>query len=127
MTEREVIRRAGGGSEVCCVSLPAEWRSRLTVKVRWGVTNWKRRVYTMYERTVEVEPFDELGPLYVHFLRDGSVRAVSSMYAPWGSGGYYRGPSYDTVLRKHPWDNYERKPDEPLFEEVDDAMKDSAQ
>ena len=113
-----------GGRTVCCVSLPAKWRAGLTVNVRWGVTNWKRRVYSRYEREVPVEPYDEIGQLYVHFLHNGDVRVITSMYAAWGRGGYYPGPSYDTVLRKHPWTVYNRKPDEPEFVQVPDAMED---
>jgi hypothetical protein len=75
---------------------------------------------------VELEPYDdEVGPLWVHFLGDGSVRAVVSMYAAWGRDGYYPGPSYDTVLtHKQPWRDYQGAPDEPLFPEVADPMKD---
>ena len=110
-----------GGSTVCCVSLPAVWRDGLTVQVRWAVTNWPHKAYSIHERVVPVDRYDELGTLNIHFLRDGSVRAVSSMYASWGRGGYYPGPSYETVLRKHPWDIYLSEPGEPLFKEVPDA------
>jgi hypothetical protein len=96
----------------------------LTVKVRWAVTNWKRKVFSMHERVVPVDRYEEVGQLFIHFLPDGSVRAVSSMYAAWGTGGFYPGPSYDTVLRKQPWEEYDFKPDEPLFAEVEDAAKD---
>ena len=115
-----------GGRQVCCVSIPGRWRPGLTVQVRWAVTNWKRRVYGYYERSVELEPYDdEVGQLWVHFLGDGSVRAVVSMYAAWGRDGYYPGPSYDTVLtNKQPWRDYQGAPDEPLFPEVADPMKD---
>ena len=113
-----------GGRQVCCATIPSKWQPGTKVNVQWGVTNWKRRVYTMYERVVEVEKYDEVGSLYIHFLRDGSVRAVSSNDAAWGSGGYYPGPSYDTVLEKQPWKDYKRKPDEPEFTEVPNAMED---
>lgn len=110
-----------GGRSVCCVSLPATWRPGLTVKVQWAVTDWRRKVYSMHERVVPVDRYDELGNLNIHFLRDGSVRAVSSMYAPWGEGGYYPGPSYDTVLKKRPWD-IELRPGES-FPQVGNAMQ----
>ena len=115
-----------GGSQVCCVSIPGRWRPGLKVQVRWAVTNWKRRVYGYYERSVDLEPYDdEVGQLWVHFLHDGSVRAVVSMYAAWGRDGYYPGPSYETVLQgKQPWEDLARRPDEPLFTEVADPMKD---
>lgn len=114
-----------GGREVCCVSLPRKWHPGLTVKVRWAVTNWKRKVFSMHERVVPVDRYEEVGQLFIHFLSDGSVRAVSSMYAAWGTGGFYPGPSYATVLRKQPWEDYDIKPDEPLFSEVEDATKES--
>lgn len=34
---------AGTGSQMCCVSLPANWRPDLRVRVVWGVTNWPTR------------------------------------------------------------------------------------
>ena len=115
-----------GGRKVCCVQVPGRWRPGIYLQVRWAVTNWKRRVYGYHEARVEVEPYgEEIGPLWVHFLPDGSVRAVVSMYAAWGRDGYYPGPSYDTVLtRKQPWTDYKGSPDEPLFTEVTDPMKD---
>jgi hypothetical protein len=113
-----------GGSTVCCVNVPAKWRPGITLKVRWGVTNWKRRAFTFYEREVELEKYDELGPLYIHFLPNGDVRAVSSMFAAWGQGGFYPGPAYDTVLRKQPWKDFKRKPDEPEFAPIQNAMED---
>ncbi len=113
-----------GGSQVCCVSIPSVWQPGIKVNVKWDVTNWKRRVYTAYERTVEIEKYDEVGTLYIHFLRDGSVRAVTSNYAAWGSGGYYPGPSYDTVLKKQPWTDYKSKPGQPEFTEAKNAMED---
>lgn len=111
----------GGGSSVCCVSLPAVWRPGLTVKVKWGVTNWPHKAYSWHERVVPVEQYDEMGDLHIHFLRDGSVRAICTMYGAWGTDGLYPGPSYETVLDKNPWTRYKRQPGEPLFTEVRDA------
>ena len=115
-----------GGSQVCCAKLPASWRPGLAVKVAWGVTNWRDHVYSMHERAVTVDKYDELGTLYIHFLHDGSVRAVSSVYAAWGQGGYYPGPAYSTVLRKQPWTDYKASRPESMseFPQVEDAMKD---
>lgn len=110
-----------GGSSVCCVSLPAVWRPDLAVEVEWGVTNWPRKAYSMHKRVVPVDRYEKLGDLHIHFLRNGEVRAVSSMYGAWDRDGYYPGPSYDTVLRKKPWTVYKRNPEEPLFAEVPDA------
>lgn len=109
----------GGGSSVCCVSLPAVWRPGLTVTVKWGVTNWPHRAYSWHERVVPVERYDEVGMLYVHFLRDGAVRVISFNGYPELEG--YPGPAYETVLDKNPWKVYRRQPGEPLFTEVPDA------
>lgn len=111
-----------GGSTVCCVSLPATWRPGLIVHVKWGVTNWKRRVYSYYERDVAVDRYDAPGNMYVHFLRDGEVRVLADGFYPEKPG--YPGPSYDTVLKKKPWDIYARQPDEPLFDLVPNSMED---
>lgn len=110
-----------GGRQVCCVSVPATWRPDLTVQVAWGVTNWPAKVYSLHERVVPVEKYDEVGNLYVHFLKDGSVRVISSPYHPMGTA--YPGPAYATVLRKEPWEIYFRKPGEPEFTEVKNAME----
>lgn len=110
-----------GGSHVCCVNLPAKWRPGLTVNVAWGVTNWPAKVYSLHERDVAVDKYDEVGNLYIHFLRDGSVKALSSLYHPMGEN--YPGPAYSTVPRKEPWEIYFRKPGEPEFPEVKDATE----
>lgn len=121
-----------GGSKVCCAKLPMRWRPGLTVTVRWGVTNWPAKVYSMHERVVPVERYDEPGALHVHFLPDNSVRVIVSNIYPtshaWQLEEHakiYPGPSYATVLRKEPWKLYslDRKPGDPLFELVPDAMK----
>jgi hypothetical protein len=110
-----------GGSHVCCVELPKQWRAGLTVKVAWGVTNWPAKVYSLHERDVLVEKYDEVGNLYVHFLRDGSVRVLSSL--PYPEKPSYQGPAYSSVPRKEPWEIYYRKPGEAEFAQVKNAME----
>lgn len=115
-----------GGRKVCCATIPAASVTKATVRVRWDVTNWKRRIYGSFERDVPVEWYEDDGQLWVHFLPDGSVRAVISGYAAWGDDGLYPGPSYDTVLRdKRPWTIYKRKPGDRDMIEVADPMKDA--
>ena len=109
-----------GGRTVCCIGLPEKAKPGETVKVRWGVTNWAHKAYSLHEREVPLERRDPRGVLYIHFLRDGSVRAV--LYDGYPEKRGYPGPAYDTVLRKHPWDVYLSEPGEPLFKEVPDAM-----
>lgn len=118
-----------GGSTVCCVRLPAAWRPGLTVRVSWAVTNWKRRVYTEFERDVALEMCSgPTGRLWVHFLGDGSVRAVSCDVGPglWHPNPEYPGPQplADVLSRKQPWEDYAVAPDEPEFTQVGDAMED---
>jgi hypothetical protein len=85
-----------GGRTVCCVMLPYKWHPDMKVTVRWNVTNWR-----------DCKKYDEPEQLWVHFLANGKVRVVSSMYgaakanAP-GSGH----PVKDPIPDKHPWDDY---------------------
>lgn len=109
----------GGGRSVCCATVPDIDVPRQTVTVRWGVTNWPHKAYSMHERVVPIERHDRRGTLFIHFLRDGTVRAV--LYDGYPEKPGYPGPSYATVLNKKPWTLYKRQPGEPLFTEVPDA------
>jgi hypothetical protein len=93
-----------GGSQVCCVSLPARWRPGIRLRVAWAVTNWRDKVYSLHETEIELPRYDEVGNLFVHFLPDGSVRALSSLAHPMSPT--YAGPAYATVPRKEPWNQY---------------------
>ncbi|NBA97760.1 DUF3304 domain-containing protein [Pseudomonas sp. R5(2019)] len=95
----------GGGSLACCGRLPRKWQPDLTVKVRWNVTNWRDCKGEEHEAVVPVEPYDEIGRLYVHFFSDGSVRAVSSALATPLSPDY-KGP-HDRIPQKYPWQIYD--------------------
>jgi len=92
-----------GGSTVCCAIVPRKWQPGTKVHIRWDVTNWRERTSQSYERDVELDRYDEIGQLYVHFLANGQVRAVLSNYAPWGNA--YPGPR-DPIPPKHPWKEY---------------------
>ena len=96
-------RAGGGGSTACCAILPRKWQSGMKVHVEWNVTNWRDRNSQTFERDVPVEPYDEVGQLWVHFLKDGGVRVVSSNYAPEAKD--YPGP-HDVIPSKHPWAVY---------------------
>lgn len=96
-----------GGSNVCCATLPRKWRSELKVQIRWSVADWQAGTWTCYVREVPVEPYEEVGQLWVHFLSDGSVRVVSSIEGP--RSPTYPGPR-DLIPPKHPWDQYSPPP-----------------
>lgn len=96
-----------GGSQLCCVSLPAHWRPDLRVRVVWGVTNWPKCEADEYRTEVAVERYDEVGNMYVHFLPDGSVRVVSSNYYPEGAGQpESKYPVKAIIPDKNPWHQY---------------------
>jgi hypothetical protein len=93
-----------GGRTVCCASLPLKWRPDLTAVVRWRVTNWRDCRGDSYERVVPVDPYKEIGHVWVHFLSDGSARVVSSDPGP--GNPHYPGPN-DEIPQKEPWDTYD--------------------
>lgn len=92
-----------GGSTVCCAIVPRKWQPGTKIHVRWDVINWRERTSQSYERDVELDRYDEIGQLYVHFLANGQVRALLSNYYP--EGNAYPGPR-DPIPRKHPWKDY---------------------
>jgi Protein of unknown function (DUF3304) len=64
----------GGGSEVCCASLPDPWRPGVKVTV-----SWKSRGQ-VHEREVMVPQYDaaRLAKINAHFLRSGEVKVFAS-------------------------------------------------
>jgi hypothetical protein len=118
----------GGGRQVCCAIIPAVWQPGTKLTVKWAVTNWKRRAYSMYEKEVTLEQCTEPYPgrFWVHFLADGNVRAISCDTGPgfYEKNVEYPGPQPLTILpKKQPWTDYKRKPGEPEFTEVPNAME----
>ena len=96
-----------GGSLVCCATIPRVWRPGIMIKVRWSILDWTKSRGTFHEAVVPLEQYDEPGTLWIHFLADGSVRAVSSIDGP--RSPQYPGPR-DPIPQKHPWDLYPLKP-----------------
>jgi hypothetical protein len=97
-------RAGGGGSSVCCVTLPRKWHPDMTVKVAWNVTNWRDCKGQDYEATVPIEKYSEPGYVFVHFLPGGQVRIFSSeLDGP--ESPRYQGP-HAPIPDKHPWDEY---------------------
>ena len=78
----------GGGSNVCCLSLPKKWSPGLTADVRWEVIHILRspdptvqdtaEVEGIYRAQVPIEPYTESGSFYVHFFPERRVRIVVS-------------------------------------------------
>jgi Protein of unknown function (DUF3304) len=119
-----------GGRQVCCASLPAQWRPGLSVRIKWGVTNWRDHVFSMHERDVSITRYANVGRLWVHFLADGSIQVISSDIGPGFSepNPEYLGPQPLSALpRKQPWTDYKasRPAGMKEFPQVDDAMKDT--
>jgi Protein of unknown function (DUF3304) len=68
-----VFAHSGGGSWVCCVTLPSVYSNDLTVQVSWVDDNGVSHV-----RQVKVEPYAKPGHLMVHFLRTGEIKVLVS-------------------------------------------------
>jgi hypothetical protein len=89
-----------GGRAVCCISVPRKWKPGMKVTVRWGVLNWRDWRGDEYQTVVDVEPYTELDQFYVHFLPNGTVRAIVSAEGP--RSPTYIGP-HDPIPQKYPW------------------------
>jgi Protein of unknown function (DUF3304) len=70
-----VFPGTGGGSFVCCISLPAPWREGTKVTVSWEDHELKT-----HSREVLVPRYDDRGGgMTVHFLRDGQIKVFVGM------------------------------------------------
>ncbi|MEB0094442.1 DUF3304 domain-containing protein [Pseudomonas sp. CCI4.2] len=110
----------GGGSQMCCVSMPRKWYPGLTVVVEWekdpnvGASQywtesfssnaWRVRMkehrskYTRHRAVVEVAPYERLGAITLHFLPCDQVKVSADQTYP--------------GIANHPYD-YPRKMEEP--------------
>jgi hypothetical protein len=91
-----VGREGGGGSSVCCVLLPREWRPGLSVDLRWGINDWSEEIPAeisagnygsvtsggVYRARVPVEKYDATGTVIVHFFAGGKARVVVGLPGP---------------------------------------------
>lgn len=78
----------GGGSMVCCMTLPQKWQPSMSVDVRWKVHRIIRsadpklpdteEIEGIYQAQVPVEEYKEPGDFFVHFFSNGRVRVVVS-------------------------------------------------
>jgi hypothetical protein len=80
----------GGGSIVCCMTLPRQWRPSMSVDIRWKVHRIIRsadpkipeteRIEGIYQAQVPVEEYAEPGDFFVHFFSNRRVRVVVSSH-----------------------------------------------
>lgn len=90
-----VGREGGGGSDVCCVLLPRQWRPGLSVDLRWAVARLKREESTdkvrpkyktvsfeCFRATVPVEKYEAPGRVVAHFFTGGKARVVVGSPGP---------------------------------------------
>ncbi|MFD1559961.1 DUF3304 domain-containing protein [Paraburkholderia silviterrae] len=84
---------SGGGSILCCVSLPSKWHPGLTVDLEWRDDNlYEKDPKGMAFRVVPVEKYDNLldGYLWMLFFPDGKIKAYASEWMP-GFPGFPEG------------------------------------
>nr|WKF57893.1 hypothetical protein HUO10_002387 [Paraburkholderia busanensis] len=80
---------SGGGSILCCVSLPAKWHPGLTVNLSWqDDLLYKKDENAMAHRVVPVEKYDfsSDGYLWVLFFPDDKIKVYASPWMPGGAG-----------------------------------------
>ena len=66
---------SGGGSFVCCISLPVPWHEGTEVTVSWEDHELK----TQSRKVVVPRYSDRGGGMTVHFLRDGQIKVFVGM------------------------------------------------
>lgn len=71
-----IFTTGGGGSFVCCISVPRRWHKGLKVDVRWA--DDERNPASYKQRTVEIPEYgpEDLGHIAVHFYKDDSVKVL---------------------------------------------------
>lgn len=78
-----LFEHSGGGSRICCASIPRKFRPGLKVTIEWETDDDK-----IYQREVEIPPYgDSISRFNVHFLSDGNVKVFVGM-------GGLRSPDY---------------------------------
>ena len=88
----------GGGSFVCCIAYPDQWREGLSAKVRWTTSSSDPSATgadaqeTWHQKVVPIDRYTEGGTrLNVHFLPQGEVRLIITSQGAGASG--YPGPA----------------------------------
>ncbi|WP_411834244.1 DUF3304 domain-containing protein [Pseudoxanthomonas mexicana] len=99
----------GGGSFVCCITYPRQWREGLSATVRWTTsssdprTSIEQNIIVTHEKTVPIERYENTGTtLNVHFLPGGEVRLIVTSQAA-GSPGYPGPDAPDPPPNWPPW------------------------
>lgn len=94
---------SGGGSFVCCASLPRRWSPTLTVSVQWRRSDgraldgqWRIR---SLEQVVAVEKYVTSGNIYVLFFPDDKVKVYVSEVGV-GSPLFPSNPGYPENAKK---------------------------
>ncbi|MDN7673519.1 DUF3304 domain-containing protein [Burkholderia oklahomensis] len=84
---------SGGGTIICCVSLPNKWRPGLTVTVEWRNDEmFKKDPESMTSRVVPVEKYEYFsdGFLWVLFFPGDKIKVYASQWMP-GFPGFPEG------------------------------------
>ena len=73
-----IYPNGGGGSFVCCITMPRKWRHGFRVIVRWTSDErvpdlWKERIVAVPEYTDQ-----DFGAFLVHFYPDDTVKVLVS-------------------------------------------------
>lgn len=76
-----ITPQGGGGSYVCCISIPRRWRPGLVVTVRWtkdyrDPTSWRTQLVSVPQYKPE-----EIGFFAAHFYRNDVVKVHVTKYA----------------------------------------------
>jgi hypothetical protein len=76
---------SGGGTIICCVSVPAKWHPGLTVTVVWRDDNmYMKDPKALASRVVPVEPYEYFsdGFLWVLFFPNDKIKVYASQWGP---------------------------------------------
>ena len=74
-----------GGGETCCVSIPAQWRPGIKIRVAWQYDqddNSTRPLPKDQVVEVEVPKYRRVGAVQVHFYDDHRIKVVVSPCSP---------------------------------------------
>ena len=103
-----VMPYTGGGSFVCCIVYPRQWRDGLAAKVRWTTSSPDPNATgsdteeIWHEETVPIEAYKAPGTtLNVHFLPDNKARLVIFSGSDQAEG--YPGPRLPKKPKDFKW------------------------